>query len=73
MRKATLEDLYREKWLRERNDNETVWTTKDGKEIPIKLLDNLHLSNIIDYLENKREFDEIAAEYVARIDSSDLG
>ena len=73
MRKASLKDLCREKWLRERNNDEIRWVTKDGKEIPLRQIGDAHLDNIINYLIDKEEFDEIAAEYVAHIDGSDLG
>ena len=73
MKKATLEDLCREKWLRDRNNGEIVWETKDGKQIPLKDLTDSHLDNIIQFLIKKEEFDDIAAEYAAFIDSSDLG
>ena len=72
MQKASLEDLYREKWLRDRNNDEIRWTTKDGKEIPLRQISDAHLDNIINYLIHKKEFDEIAAEYAAYIDGRDL-
>ena len=45
MRKATLEDLELELWLRKRNSGYIIWTTKDGKNIPIKDMNTNHLVN----------------------------
>ena len=44
---ADLSDLMTELWLRNRKKGLIVWTTKDGKVIPIKDLDDKHLVNII--------------------------
>ena len=55
---ATLQDLLLEKWLRRRNEGSLVWTTKDGKVIPIKELSDQHLINIVNmliYNEQKRQ------------------
>ena len=72
MERADLNDLCRELWLRKRNSGELKWVTKEGKEIPIKDLTDSHLENIIKLLVRKEEFNEIAAEYAAYIDSKDL-
>lgn len=44
---ADLSDLMTELWLRNRKKGLIVWTTKDGKVIPIKDLDDKHLVNIV--------------------------
>lgn len=36
MRKATIQDLELELWLRQRNSGSIYWKTKDSREIPIK-------------------------------------
>ncbi len=63
MRKATIEDLELELWLRKRNSGYIIWTTKDGKNIPIKDMDNNHLVNALKMLliqkEKQREYDDI--------------
>ena len=69
MKKAELKDLVLEKWLRARNEGTLVWVTKDGKEMPIKDMTDSHLENAIKHCINKCEFDEIAAEYSAFVDS----
>lgn len=45
--KAKFKDLLTEYWLRKRNNGTIVWTTKDGKDIPIKDLSDDHLVNIL--------------------------
>ena len=47
MRKATKEDIAMELWLRERNDGDLRWVTKNGQEIPIKHMSADHLRNIL--------------------------
>lgn len=46
--KATIEDLKKELWFRLRENKCIVWTTKDGREIPINELTDTHLFNIIE-------------------------
>lgn len=63
MRRATIQDLKLELWLRQRNSGSIIWTTKDGKNIPIKDMDNNHLVNALKMLliqkEKQREYDDI--------------
>ena len=53
--KASIHDLAKELWLRQRNTGQIVWKTKDGKEIPINEMSDSHLINAIrkygEYLE----------------------
>ena len=67
--KATLDDLRREQWLRARNSGELVWVTKDGKEIPLKDMTDSHLENAIKCLIDIQEFNDIAAEFGAFVES----
>ncbi len=67
--KAELEDLLNERWLRMRERGEIVWTTKDGEEIPIKELSDTHLDNIINMIRRVNEFNDIAAEFSAAMES----
>ena len=50
MKQATIQDLKLELWLRQRNSGFIIWTTKDGKNIPIKYMGNNHLVNTINML-----------------------
>lgn len=63
MKRATIQDLKLELWLRQRNSGSIIWTTKDGKNIPIKDMDNNHLVNALKMLliqkEKQREYDDI--------------
>ena len=55
MTKATLKDLHLELWLRMREAKEIIWTTKDGKQIPIQEMSDEHLVNAINMLERHKE------------------
>lgn len=65
MRKATIKDLELELWLRQRNSGSIIWTTKDGKNIPIKDMNTNHLVNALKMLliqkEKQKEYDSIMA------------
>lgn len=50
MRRATIQDLKLELWLRQRNSGSIIWTTKDDKNIPIKYMGTDHLINAFNML-----------------------
>ena len=57
--KADIIDLKLELWLRQRNHNSIVWTTKQGDNIPINQMTDEHLINaikIIEKIEDRRAF-----------------
>jgi hypothetical protein len=58
IRQPTCNELFMEKFLRDRSAGRIAWRTKDGKWIPIKDLDYQHLVNIINMLNEQREYIE---------------
>lgn len=58
MKQANLTDIKLELWLRAREKGQIVWTTKNGKVIPIKDLKDTHLNNIAVMLLRKNEYCE---------------
>ena len=65
---AVLNDLRSELWLRLREKNEIVWTTKEGKRIPINKMTDTHLINTIKMLEKEVDIMEHLGDFDAIID-----
>ena len=65
--KATLDDLKLEAWLRNREKERIVWTTKVGFDIPINKMTDTHLANTIAMLE---KYEEEEWEYLEALGST---
>lgn len=59
-KRAVLEDLLQEQWIRDRNSGNIVWVTKNGESIPIKDMTDQHLQNAINLLS---EHEDIIINY----------
>lgn len=53
MRKASIEDLKMELWLRLRDEKKIKWTCRNGEQIAIKDMSFTHLVNTIKMLEKQ--------------------
>lgn len=71
MRKATIQDLKLELWLRQRNSGSIIWTTKDGKNISIKDMDSNHLTYALKMLLRQEEETEYFKDIMA-CDENDI-
>ena len=56
-------DLERELWLRKRERGELVWTTKDGKNIPLKDMTTEHSENCLTCMSKAREYEDAAWDF----------
>ena len=68
---ADIEDLTKELWLRQRNEGQVKWKTKDGKQIPIKDMTTQHIINAINKMTENDRLPELACEYEAYINDLD--
>lgn len=71
MAQATLEDLYLEAWFRRRNSGLLVWTTRDGKQIPIKDMSDSHIANAINLFEELQEKNAEIMDHIGDMDPMD--
>lgn len=62
-RRATIDDLKKELWLKERDNGDIVWVNKDGDKIAIKEMSEEYLKNVIRYLERAEEFEYIQSRW----------
>lgn len=68
---ADIEDLTKELWLRQRNEGQLKWKTKDGKQIPIKDMTTQHIINAINRMTENDRRSELTCEYEAYINDLD--
>lgn len=68
---ADIQDLELELWLRQRNSDFIYWKTKDGREIPIKDMDNNHLANTLKMLLKQAEREDFYDEHIGDMDPID--
>lgn len=68
---ADIQDLELELWLRQRNSDSIYWKTKDGREIPIKDMDNNHLTNTLKMLLKQAEREDFYDEHIGDMDPID--
>lgn len=68
---ADIQDLELELWLRQRNSGSIYWKTKDGREIPIKDMDNNHLVNTLKMLLKQTEREDFYDEHIGDMDPID--
>lgn len=68
---ADIQDLELELWLRQRNSSSIYWKTKDGREIPIKDMDNNHLANTLKMLLKQAEREDLYDEHIGDMDPID--
>jgi hypothetical protein len=67
--KAGINDLQLELWLRHRNNNSIVWTTKQGENIPINQMTDEHLINTINLMEKIKEYKMFQLEHEGEIET----
>lgn len=65
--KADIRDLELELWLRQRNNNSIVWTTKQGENIPINQMTDEHLINAIKRIEKFEDIQNFRLELEAKL------
>lgn len=69
--KAAFKDVFTEYWLRKRNNGTLVWTTKEGKNIPIKDLSDDHLVNILNMFLRAQAEQEEQEEIMSHLEDYD--
>ena len=65
MRKATIQDLKLELWLRQRNSGFIIWDARYGAPIPIKDMNENHLANTLNMLLKQKEEKERSKDIMA--------
>ena len=60
MIKATREDLEFE--LQLRRVEEAVWTTRDGRQVPVKKMSTNHIINTINMIDRQVDFEDLVGE-----------
>jgi len=68
MEEATLQDLLLERFLRLRESGDLVWTTKQGKSVPVKEMTDNHLQNTINMLLRQKEEEYFVLDHIGDYD-----
>ena len=69
---ATYSDLKLEFWLRNRESDNILWTTKSGDKISIRKMSDEHLNNAIACLEKHIEDEDNFMEALGSIGDMDI-
>ena len=54
----TARDLEMELWLRKRERDELIWTTRDGTKIPLRKMTDEHIKNCLNCMERANAYEE---------------
>jgi len=71
MEDANLSDLLLERFLRLRESGDLVWTTREGKRVPVKEMTDKHLQNTINMLLRQKEEEDFLLDHIGDYDPNE--